>query len=1300
MKRIFGKMVTLLLLFTLCIPNGMLTSDLWTGSAYAEQAPPAAELRYGFEDGTAQGWVARGSGVQVAAVTEEAYAGSYSLKTSGRTNTWNSPSLNAKDVLTKGTVYEITAYVKLAGKQPSSPASTIRMTMESKPVGGSTSWSTVASASISDSNWVRLRGSYTYSTDMDSLKLYVESSIASDVYYLDDVTIVPASASNPAASGIVTDFEDGTLKGWAPARASDQLTVTNADTHNSAVSTRSLLITNRTQTWSGARLNITDKIVKKEKYELSVWVKLYPGEPANDLRITIQRVTGGKTYYESIVPNTPVTDAAWVNLKVNYKLLHDAESLTIYPESRTGHPSFYMDDFKMVWKQSPPVQTNIPSLHQTVAPYFDMGAAIELLQLDGKHSELLRRHFNSITAENEMKPIRLQPQEGTFTFENADKFVNYAVANQMKVRGHALVWHYGTGDWFFKDVNGNDMTPTAENKALLLQRMENHIRTVVGRYKDSVYAWDVVNEVIDASQPDGMRRTKWFEITGLDFIRTAFRVTREVAPNAMLYINEFSTVKDPKKRQFLYNLVQQLKNEGVPIDGVGHQMHVDLTNPDPSGIGETVMLFAGLGLDNHITELDVSIYVNNSDPWPENVQGSSRDTVPQSVLVEHGHRMKRLFDEYKKFSNYISSVTTWGLADDYSWLSKSRLDAPLLFDYDLQAKYAYWGIVDPSTLPPLIQTVSSSQGTPVIDGQKDLLWRALSVTSLRDDEELAGTVQTSWDANYLYVIAESHDTTVNATDAIELYMDRNNDKTTTYGSDDSHYTFYRNGTSSGNVAFSVVETEAGFRIEAEIPLQTAGVIGKKIGFDIRLTDAATGKLVSWNDTSHSQNSDTSKFGVLTFTKALNITDAVYGTPTIDAVEDSAWANAVEITTDNWVQGTSGSTAKVKTMWDGQYLYIFAKVNDTLLSDVSANPWEEDSIELFVDQNLGKTPYYESDDAQYRVNFNNVHSYGGSASSVKIASATATVAGGYYVEAAIDLDAIDEQADMLIGFDVQVNNDENGDGKRNSVAAWNDSSGQSYQDSSGFGVIRLLGDMTPPVTTAALQPTQPNGTSWYSEGVTLALTASDDQSGVAVMQYSADNGLNWINYSQPVAFAQDGTYTLAYRSIDHADNREAAQSTTLHIDRTAPSVTFSVYTGHTYWIDEMVSITCAAADAQSGIAASTCKDIAAPAYTLGVGVHEVTAQAVDGAGNMSSSTAHFEVKVSLESLVRLINQWLKQDQGIANSLIVKLENATKSNGKDRMNKLNAFKNQLSAQKGKALSEEQAEILNRVVDSLKP
>jgi endo-1,4-beta-xylanase len=186
-----------------------------------------------------------------------------------------------------------------------------------------------------------------------------------------------------------------------------------------------------------------------------------------------------------------------------------------------------------------------------------------------------------------------------------------------------------------------------------------------------------------------------------------------------------------------------------------------------------------------------------------------------------------------------------------------------------------------------------------------------------------------------------------------------------------------------------------------------------------------------------------------------IAQAVRGTPVVDGLEDGVWSRAAEIETNTLVLGAGGATARVKTLWDAGRLYVLAKVVDPLLSRASANPWEQDSIEIFLDQNNAKTGSYEADDGQFRVNFENVQSFGGSADASRFATAVRIVPGGYVVEAAIALDAVAPQSGVLLGFDVQVNDDALGDGVRSSVLTWNDPTGQSFNNTSRFGVLRLV-----------------------------------------------------------------------------------------------------------------------------------------------------------------------------------------------------------------------------------------------------
>jgi endo-1,4-beta-xylanase len=266
-----------------------------------------------------------------------------------------------------------------------------------------------------------------------------------------------------------------------------------------------------------------------------------------------------------------------------------------------------------------------------------------------------------------------------------------------------LVWHGQTPDWVFRDINGNPMTPTPENKALLLQRMENHIRAVAGHFGSDVYAWDVVNEVIDPSQPDGFRRSPWFNITGTDFIDRAFQVAHEVAPNAKLFISDYSTTDQPK-RTFLLNLVRDLKARGIPVDAVAHQMHNNVEYPSAEAILETVNQFAEIGVDQEATELDMSIYSGNYSTIY-----TAYEDIPADRFIIQAYKYRDFFQAFRYLAGKISAVTFWGQADDHTWLtSPSRVNAPLLFDISLIHKPAYTALIDPADLPAAASTATFS----------------------------------------------------------------------------------------------------------------------------------------------------------------------------------------------------------------------------------------------------------------------------------------------------------------------------------------------------------------------------------------------------------------------------------------------------------------------------------------------------------------------------------------------------------------------------------------------------------------
>ncbi|HNX60148.1 MAG TPA: endo-1,4-beta-xylanase, partial [Spirochaetota bacterium] len=418
-------------------------------------------------------------------------------------------------------------------------------------------------------------------------------------------------------------------------------------------------------------------------------------------------------------------------------------------------------------------------------------------------------------------------------------------------------------------------------KEVLLKRLEKYIKTVVGRYKGKIYAWDVVNEVLDMGD---MRYTDWYEIAGDEFIEKAFIWAHEADPNAKLFINEVDTT-EKHKMDALYNLVKGLKEKNIPVHGIGMQYHVTLDYPSVQSVSDSLKKFDELGLEIHITELDMSI---NQDP---NLK--AENAAPYQLLLQ-GFRYKELFRVFKEHKS-VTNVTVWGFHDGHTWLTYfpvKKADWPLLFDKSFKPKYAYWGIVDPSKLPKTVE------GMP-----------------------------------------EKHN-----------------------------------------------------------------LIGK----------------------------------------------AIRGTPVLDGKEDTVWKKAPEFKVTTFVMG-KGSTGSARVLWDDSNLYVFFKVKDKKLSKTSANAYEQDSIEIFVDEKNNKSFEYQEDDAQYRINFTNDVTLNGFPSAIK--SKAVKVKGGYNVEVLIPFKTIKPQKGTQLGFDLQINDDP-GTGKRESISKWNDPTNESYRNTSGFGTLEL------------------------------------------------------------------------------------------------------------------------------------------------------------------------------------------------------------------------------------------------------
>jgi endo-1,4-beta-xylanase len=321
--------------------------------------------------------------------------------------------------------------------------------------------------------------------------------------------------------------------------------------------------------------------------------------------------------------------------------------------------------------------------------YFPIGAAVTPRELNSAEGQLIIKEFSSITPENAMKMGPIHPEENRYYWRDADSIVAFAQRNKLKVRGHTLCWHAQAPGWMFKDTAGKDIS-----KEILLERLREHINTVVKRYKGKIYAWDVVNEAI-ADDTTYLRKTKWSQITGQEFIEKAFVYAHEADPKAVLFYNDYNT-EQPAKREKIYKLLKGLREKGIPVHGVGLQAHWSVNNPSREELEKSITMFASLGLQVQFTELDVSVYAGRQGGQLINGERQQiKATFTPEMEQQQLEKYKMVFEVFRKYRKNITGVTFWNVSDRYTWLDgRGRKNYPLLFDTELKPKKAYWEVVN------------------------------------------------------------------------------------------------------------------------------------------------------------------------------------------------------------------------------------------------------------------------------------------------------------------------------------------------------------------------------------------------------------------------------------------------------------------------------------------------------------------------------------------------------------------------------------------------------------------------------
>lgn len=346
-------------------------------------------------------------------------------------------------------------------------------------------------------------------------------------------------------------------------------------------------------------------------------------------------------------------------------------------------------------------KTSPPALKDAFDGAFLIGTAMNRPRIYGEDQQglaLIKKHFNAVTPENMTKWEHIHPKPRVYSFEAADRFVEFGRDNGMFMVGHPLVWHSQTPKWVFEDENGKPV-----DRDTLLRRMQDHIYTLVGRYKGRIQAWDVVNEALN---DDGtMRPSPWYTIIGEDYIEKAFQYAHEADPGAELYYNDY-TLENPAKRAGAIRLIKALQEKGVKVSGVGTQGHFGLDWPPLDQLEKTITDFAALGVNVMVTEMEIDVLpvtegyhgadVSERAEWQTRLD-PYRDGFPDDMQQKLAQRYREFFKVFLDHGDEISRVTFWGVTDADSWKNNwpvpGRTNYPLLFDRQGQPKPAFFSIL-------------------------------------------------------------------------------------------------------------------------------------------------------------------------------------------------------------------------------------------------------------------------------------------------------------------------------------------------------------------------------------------------------------------------------------------------------------------------------------------------------------------------------------------------------------------------------------------------------------------------------
>lgn len=932
---------------------------------------------------------------------------------------------------------------------------------------------------------------------------------------------VPAMDAQAAGSGenLIRNpnFADADMSVWMDTGA--QITVESQTEEICSGVTTYATISGRTQSYQGFSQDVTDLVQPGGEYEVSYYVKLsedYEGLSDSQRQVFFGPyvVVDGETKYLNqsysgdisgeLFRTVPV--GQWVQLSGTYKVDEDATQVVVrfQEESSTKKGAYSVTGIVMKQTSGPasvPVaeewDDGLPALKDAITSALGEDTIVGMVTHpvnNKKEWGVLTKHANAITTGNELKPdyhfgYSNDRCPGTETvtfngrsmvvpkikFSGSDQFLNAVLKynedhpdNFIKVRGHVLVWHAQTPEWFFHE----DYDPKKDyvSKEEMDRRLEWYIKSLFehylgedSKYRELFYGWDVVNEACADSDSqvyrddkggsdkltDSTHNTKsswWHIYQSNEYIINAFKYANKYAPaDVELYYNDYND-SWPVKVPNICELLKAVKaEEGAPgvgtrIDAFGMQAHYSAGDFNVQNFETAARAYLDIVGKIQLTELDMKA-TNNYDGTEATKDQEYQDQALCYQSIFEVLKKLNAIDGYE-----VGGITFWGVTDPTSWLQNRndvgggsdglRSQCPLLFDGNYEAKPAYWAFVDPSKIK-IVQkklAVRRSYDGNFNEGDK----YSFSAGGVSAD------IIPMWDENGLLVQVEVKDSSRDGErDYVTVYLDEENRGEE--GITPVTAKMNRMEASSNSSSYKAV---------LRLPLSEIK-IGKQLLLDVVVHNGD--EVVCFNDIWGEQEKSSRNYASATLQPALTVIPQ--GTAVVDGEMEEIWNTAATLWLNVGV-GNAEAAAKAKLLWDKEKLYLYAVVKDGDVSAAGKEAYEKDSLEIYIDEEHDRSPKYGKDDKRYRISCENeVTCLGEKAKEKDVQSFVKKTEDGYVIEASIAWSGKTSRVHKLVGLDLRLN-DANASGSRIGTASWCDATGEAGNSPICFGTVRLAAQGEP------------------------------------------------------------------------------------------------------------------------------------------------------------------------------------------------------------------------------------------------